>query len=319
MALSCKISGTGLFVPKKVVTNKDLEKIVDTSDEWIFERTGIKERRLADWKNGETPSEMASKSSLMAIKNANLKVDDIDFIIFASTSGDYKLPNSASLLQQKLGITNQCPAIDIAAACTGFVYGLTLAEGLIQTRMAKNILVVGSEVMTNQIDWTDRTMCVLFGDGSGAAVISATEDESLTGSRLLAHTLMGDGSGKEAFCHLLGASAHPITAENVDHPDRFMRMKGKEVFKFAVKALEDSVLKVLKKADLTLNDVTWIVPHQANARIIEAAAKRLDLDLSKFIINIHEAVENQKIKRGDIVLLVAFGAGLSAGATLFRY
>ncbi len=327
-----KISGTGIYLPKKIVTNHDLEKIVDTNDQWIFERTGISERRICSTEGGEWPSDMAYYASLDALKEANLEANDIDMIIFASVTPDYKLPNSACLLQQKLGITNKCAALDISVACSGFVYGLNMADSFIKTGMVENVLVVGSEMLSREVDWKDRTSCILFGDGCGVGVISkAKEGEE---SEILSSCLGADGKGKEFFDQPIGGAVFPITKENIEKGDHFMQMKGKEMFKVATRTLASNAQLVLEKAGLTLNDVDWLVPHQANVRIIEMTGKILGINPEKVIINIqkygntsaatipiafHEAINESKIKRGDIVLFDAFGAGLTSGATLLKY
>lgn len=327
-----KVLGTGMYAPKKVVTNFDLEKIVETNDQWIFERTGIRERRICSTEGGEFPTDMAHHATIDALKAANLTPNDIDFIIFASVTPDVKLPNSACILQVKLGITNNCTCLDISVACSGFVYGVNMANSFIKTGMAKNILVVGSEMLSREVNWKDRNSCILFGDGCGVAIIGRAEENSE--SKILATILNSDGTGGEYFDQPVGGSVTPITAKHIEEGTHFMQMKGKEMFKVATRTLAENGRKVLEMAGLTKEDIDWVVPHQANIRIIETTANLLGMSMEKMIVNIdkygntsaatvpiafHEAIADGRIKRGDIVLFDAFGAGLTAGATLLRY
>lgn len=327
-----KILGTGIYVPKRIVSNHDLSHIVETNDEWIFGRTGIRERRICSTEGGEFPTDMALMATQMALKNANLQPNDIDFIFFATTTPDYKLPNSATILQQKLNITNQCACLDIAAACSGFVYGLNMANSMIQTGLIKTALIVGSEMLSREIDWSDRGTCILFGDGCGVAILGRTpEGES---SEIHGSVLAADGAGKEFFHQYPGGAVWPLTKETIDSSDRYMKMQGKEMFKVAVRTLADNALLCLQKSQKTLADIHWLVPHQANIRIIEATGERLGIPKEKVVINIekyantsaatiplafHEAVEDGRIQRGHLVLFDAFGAGLTSGATLLTY
>ena len=329
---SAKMLSTGMSVPEKIVTNKDLEKLVDTNDEWIYERTGIKTRRICSTKGGEYPSDMALYAAQGALEEARLKPNDIDMIIFATVTPDVKLPNTACLLQQKLGISNRCIAFDIAAACSGYVYGVNMADSFIRTNLIKNALVVGSEMLSTEIDWKDRNTCILFGDGCGVGILGrAEEGES---SKILATHLGSDGSGKEFFDCPVGGAIEPITARHLKEGTHHMRMNGREMFKVATRTLAECAQSVLKKANMPLSSVDWVVPHQANSRIIETTAKILGIPMEKVIMNIkdygntsaatipiafHEAVSDGRIKRGDIVLLDAFGAGLTFGSTLLRY
>ena len=332
MEKASKILGTGIYLPQKIVTNKDLEKTIDTSDEWIFERTGIRARRICSTEGGEFPSDMAEKASWQALKMAGLEPNDIDMIIFASVTPDYKLPNTASILQQKLGITNHCTCFDIATACSGFVYGVNMADSFVKTGMAKHVLVVGSEMLSREVDWTDRSICILFGDGCGVGIIGPVEEGEKSG--ILSTHLGSDGSGKEFFDQPIGGAVTPITEQHLNEGSHFMRMKGREMFKVATRTLANNAKVCLEKAGLTLADVDWVVPHQANIRIIETTAKLLGIPMEKVIVNIgdygntsaatvpialHEAVVDGRIKRGDVVLLDAFGAGLTFGATLMRF
>lgn len=327
-----KVLGTGMYAPKKIMHNKDLEKIVETSDDWIFERTGIRERRICSTEGGEFPTDMALHATQDALKAANLNPNDIDIILFASVTPDAKLPNSASILQVKLGMTNNCACLDIAAACSGFVYGFNMATAMIQTGMIKNALIVGSEMLSREVNWKDRNSCILFGDGCGVAIIGRAEEGSE--SKVYSSVLNADGKGGEYFDQPVGGSVTPITAEHIENGTHFMQMKGKEMFKVATRTLAENAQKVLADAGVKLEEVNWVVPHQANIRIIETTAKLIGMEMDKMIVNIdkygntsaatvpiafHEAIADGRIKRGDIVLFDAFGAGLTAGATLIKY
>ncbi len=321
-----------MYAPKKVVTNFDLEKIVETNDQWIFERTGIKERRICSTEGGEFPTDMAMYATRDALKAANLEPNDIDFIIFASVTPDVKLPNSACILQVKLGITNNCTCLDISVACSGFVYGVNMANSFIKTGLAKNVLVVGSEMLSREVNWKDRNSCILFGDGCGVAIIGRAEEGS--DSKILSSILNSDGTGAEYFDQPVGGAVTPITAQHLAEGTHFMQMKGKEMFKVATRTLAENGRKVLEMAGMNKEDIDWVVPHQANIRIIETTANLLGMSMDKMIVNIHkygntsaatvpiafhEAITDGRIKRGDIVLFDAFGAGLTAGATLLKY
>ncbi len=327
-----KILGTGMYVPKKVVTNKDLETIVETSDQWITERTGIRERRICSTEGGEFPTDMALMATKDALKAANLQPNDIDMIIFASVTPDVKLPNSACILQVKLGITNNCTCLDISVACSGFVYGVNMANSFIKTGMCKNVLVVGSEMLSREVNWKDRNTCILFGDGCGVAIVGRAEANSQ--SKILSTILNSDGTGGEFFDQPIGGAVTPITSDHINEGTHFMQMKGKEMFKVATRTLAENGKKVLEMAGVNLEEVNWVVPHQANIRIIETTANLLGLEMDRMIVNIdkygntsaatvpiafHEAIQDGRIKRGDLVLFDAFGAGLTAGATLLRY
>ncbi len=332
MDIKVKIKGTGIYAPKEVRTNVDLESMVETSDEWIYERTGIRQRHICSTEGGEWPSDMAYHATVDALKAANLEPNDIDMIIFASVTPDYKLPNTACILQQKLGITNKCAAIDIAAACSGFVYGLNMVTGLIKIGAIKNALVVGSEMLSREVNWEDRNTCILFGDGCGVAIVGANEDGD--DSDILSLELGADGAGKEFFDQPVGGAVDPITPEHIKERTHYMQMKGKEMFRVATRTLAENAKIVLEKAGKELEEVDWLIPHQANVRIIETTGKLLGINPEKVIINIdkyantsaatvpiamHEAITDGRIKRGQLILLDAFGAGLTSGATLLRY
>lgn len=332
MGYMAKIKGTGIYVPKKIVTNFDLEKTIDTNDQWIFERTGIKERRVCSTDGGEFPADMAYHASVEALEAANLTPDDIDMIFFASVTPDYKLPSSSTILQTKLGITNKCACIDIAAACSGSVYGLNMAIAMIESGMIKNALVVASEMLSRAVNWKDRSSCILFGDGCGAFIIG----KNTTGdsSEILATTLSADGVGRDFFNQEIGGAVTPLDHSHLDEGSHFMAMKGTQMFKVATRTLAKNAKTVTEMAGITLDQVDWLVPHQANIRIIETTGKLLGFPEEKVISNIrkyantsaasiplafYEACKEGKIKKGDIVLFDAFGAGVTSGATLFRY
>lgn len=327
-----KVLGTGMYAPKKVLHNKDLEKMVETNDEWIFERTGIRERHISSTEGGEFPTDMAFNATKDALKAAGLQPNDIDIIIFASVTPDVKLPNSATILQVKLGITNNCACLDIAAACSGFVYGFNMASAMIKTGMIKNALIVGSEMLSREVNWKDRNTCILFGDGCGVAVIGRAPEGSE--SKVYSSVLSADGTGGEFFDQPIGGAVTPITAQHIEQETHYMQMKGKEMFKVATRTLAENAQKVIEEAGLSLDKVNWVVPHQANIRIIETTAKLIGMDMDRMIVNIHkygntsaatvpiafhEAITDGRIKRGDVVLFDAFGAGLTAGATLLKY
>lgn len=327
-----KILGTGKYHPSKILTNDDLSKMVDTSDEWIFQRTGIKERRIGDLEKEEFPSGMSEHAARDAIKNAGLEPNDIEMIIFSTTLPDMLFPNTASCLQERLGITNKCACVDLNAACTGWVYGITMANSLIQTGVYKNILVVGCEMTSSFNNWEDRSTCVLFGDGSGATVLGrASEGET---SEFFTSILSNDSSKKDSLMLANGGSKSPITKEILDRKEQFVSMDGQIVFKNAVKTMASHCAELLERQNLTLDDVDWFIPHQANLRIIEAVANLLKFPMDKVIVNVekyantssatiptalHEGLIDGRVKRGQIILFAAFGAGLTAGATLIRF
>lgn len=330
--MNTQILGTGKYHPENIVTNEELSKRVDTSDEWIIQRTGIKERRIGSVENDEMPSGMAAKAAKIAIEQAGIEPNDIDMILFSVTLPDYLFPNSASVLQHKLGITNKCACLDINAACTGWVYGLTLANSLIKTGVYKKILLCGTEMTSNFNNWDDRATCVLFGDGSGAVVLSACEENE--GSQIIDSILTSDSSKRESLILPAGGAIEPVRQKTLDENRQWMSMDGQTVFKNAVKTMSAHCAKLLKRNKMTVDDVDWFIPHQANLRIIETTGQLLKFPAEKTIINVekyantssasipaalHEAVSDGRIKRGDIVLFAAFGAGLTSGATLLRF
>ena len=327
-----KILGTGSFLPDKILTNDDIAKRVDTNHQWIVERTGIHTRRISDVSKDETPSGMAKIAAMKAIEAANITPNDIDFIIVSTTMPDMMFPNTGCLLQHKLGITNNCGAIDINAACTGWLYGVPMADALIKTGVYKNILVVGSEMTSSFNNWDDRNTCILFGDGCGAVVLGrASENED---SQIYSSTLAADSSKKDHLTLPAGGAANRTTKETLEKNEQFITMNGQEVFKSAVKTMASLSEKVIKDADKSMADVDWFIPHQANLRIIEAVGNRFGFPQEKVIINVDkyantssatipialdEAIREGKIKRGDTILMAAFGAGLTAGALFLKY
>ena len=322
------IMGIGSYVPKKILTNKDLEKIVDTSDEWITSRTGIKERHIVD--DTQAASDIATEAAKKALSDASLDVKDIDLIIVSTNSPDYaNFPATACVVQSNLGAVNSA-AFDLEAGCSGFLYAITVANQFIKSGMYKHILVVASEIMSKITNWDDRGTCVLFGDGSAAAVLGRTE----RGLGIVSSVLGADGDGGKHLLLPAGGSRMPASEETVKNKLHTIHMDGKEVFKFAVRVMGDASLKVLDKAGLTTDDIDIFVPHQANIRIIEAAMKRIDLSEEKVYINIDkygntssasipialdELYRNSSLKKGDCLLLTAFGTGLTYASVILKW
>jgi 3-oxoacyl-[acyl-carrier-protein] synthase-3 len=322
-----KITGTGFYVPDKVLTNFDLEKMVDTSDEWIVSRTGIRERRIgaAD----QVTSDLAVQAAHKTLKNAGLKVKDIDLIIVATSTPDTIFPSTACWVQSKLG-ADHIPAFDISAGCTGFIYGLILAEGLILSGIKKRILLIGSEFLTKVTNWKDRNTCVLFGDGAGAVVLEESHDNS----GMLSTYWKADGKLGDLLSQPAGGTRIPATAQSIAQDLHYLHMKGNDVFKYAVKRMGEAAVAVLKKAGLEKEDIDYLIPHQANIRIIDATGRRLKLPPEKVYINIqkygnvsvatipialHELNESGKLKDGTIVVMDAFGAGFTWAAVAYRW
>lgn len=327
-----KILGTGSFLPDQIVTNEDLAKRIDTSHQWIVERTGIHQRRVADLSKGESPSGMAKEAALKAIEAANLTPNDIDLILLSATMPDQFMPNTASVLQEKLGITNLCPTLDVNAACSGWIYLLPMADAMIKTGLYKHILVIGSEKLSSFNNWDDRNTCILFGDACGAAVLGrASENED---AQIYSSILTCDSTKKDHLTLMAGGACKKITKEVIDKNEQWMTMNGQEIFKAAVKTMASHAERVCKDANLRMEDIDWFIPHQANLRIIEAVGNRFNIPLEKVVVNVDkyantssasvpvaldEAIRSGKIKRGDNVLLAAFGAGLTAGAVCLKY
>lgn len=327
-----KILGTGSFLPDKILTNDDIAKRVETNHQWIVERTGIHARRIADPGKDETPSGMAKLATQKALEAANLTPNDIDFIIFSATIPDHFFPNTACMLQHKLGITNNCGAIDINAACTGWMYGVPMADAMIKTGLYKHILVVGSEMTSSFNNWDDRNTCILFGDGCGAVILGrAAENENC---EIYSTVLSADSTKKDHLALLAGGAVKRITHDVLEKGENWVTMNGQEVFKSAVKTMASLSEKVIKDSGKTMSDVDWFIPHQANLRIIEAVGNRFNFPPEKVIVNVDkyantssatvpialdEAIRAGKIKRGDNLLMAAFGAGLTSGAVFLKY
>ncbi len=322
-----QIVGTGAYAPERVLTNHDLARIVDTSDEWIRERTGIRERRIA--RDDESASDMAFEAARRALDAAGLKASDLDMIIVGTVTGDLPMPACAALLQRKLGITN-IPAFDISAACAGFLYGLSIGDQFIRTGALRRVLVVGVELLSRVLNWKDRVTCVLFGDGAGAAVLAPAGDD---GRGVLSTRLYTDSGLVDSLCIRAGGSREPLTPEGLAENRDKVFMVGSDIFKIAVKNLTSASRAALEAAGMSPGDVKWVVPHQANLRIIAQVAMRLDIPLERFVLNIEsygntssasiplaldEAVRDGRIKRGDTVLMCALGAGISWGSALIR-
>lgn len=327
-ATRARILGIGAYSPEKVLTNHDLEKMVDTSDEWIVERTGISERHIAA--DDEASSDLATQAGRRAIADAGLTADDIDLLICASVTGDMPFPATACFVQANLGLKNAA-AFDIAAGCTGFLYGLNLAQGLIRSGTYKRILLIGGEVLSRTLDWTDRATCVLLGDSAGAVVLGpAAEDEG----GILATRIASDGTKAELLYIPGGGSRNPASHQTVDDRLHYFKMNGRETFKHATRNMAAIAKQVLEDSGLGLDDVNLLVPHQANLRIITYIAEQLGVPMEKVYTNVQrygntssasiplaltEARERGKLKKGDVVLMVAFGTGLTWGATLLRW
>lgn len=321
-----KILGVGHYCPKNIVTNKKLESIVETTDEWIIKRTGIKERRISD---GENTLDLAYKASLEALKNSDCKAEEIDLIILATTSPDRIMPSTACSLQAKLGCKNAA-AFDISAACSGFVYALITAESLIKNTDKKKALVIGSEVLSRIIDWNDRGTCVLFGDGAGAMIIEASEDEDA----ILSKCFLSDGEKGENTLKLGRFKLNNPFNKDETYESQFIEMNGREVFRFAVSTLPEIINKVLEDANESIENIKYIVPHQANSRIIDEAARRLNINKEKFFVNVDkygntsaasvpialsELLENGLINKDDKVIIAAFGGGLTWAGALIKF
>ncbi len=314
-----RILGTGGFLPAKIVTNRDLERIVDTSDAWIRERTGIRQRHIAG--EGETCVDLAEAAARRALDAAGIAPSEIDLIVFGTTTPDQTFPSNACLLQERLDI-HGCPAFDVQAVCTGFIYALAVADKFIRAGAARRALVVGAETLSRIIDWTDRGTCVLFGDGAGAVVVSAAEEPGIISSHLHA-----DGAYRELL-------QVPAGIGNGGTGSPYMQMKGNEVFRVAVTTLGRIVDETLAANGMTRADVDWLVPHQANMRIIQATARKLDLSMEQVVVTVQDhgntsaasiplafdqAVRDGRIKRGQTVLMEAFGGGFTWGSVLLRY
>jgi 3-oxoacyl-[acyl-carrier-protein] synthase-3 len=321
------ITGWGMSVPEPVLTNDDLSKMVETNDAWIRDRTGIRERHIA--RENQFPSTLGVDASIKALQVANVRPTDIDLIICSTSSPEYIFPATACLIQDELG-ASKAGAFDLLAACSGFIYGVNMAAQAIRSGSIKTALVIGSETLSRFVDWKDRNTCILFGDGAGAFVLQASDQPG----GVLSAVMHSDGSGGASLLLPAGGSHYPATEETVREGKHYIQMDGKEVFRFATRVMGHAAKEALELAGLTTNDIQWIIPHQANYRIIETAAKYLKMPLDKFIINVDrygntstasipiatvEALEKGLIKPGDKIVLVGFGAGLTWGALVAEW
>lgn len=326
---STVILGTGSYAPERILTNAELAKMVDTSDQWIVTRSGIRERRIAA--PGESTSDMGVAAAKRALENAGLRANEIDLLIVATVTPDMPMPAAACFIQDKLGVPSHAACFDLNAACSGFIYALDTACAMVLSGRYRKALVIGVEKLSSIVDWKDRTTCVLFGDGAGAVVIGTSEKAhvGLIGTRLGAF-----GDSAELLCIPGGGTNAPATAKSIAAGDHFIKMKGKEVFKVAVRGMEEAARDILEQHRLTADQISLVIPHQANLRIIEAIAQYLELPMERFFVNVDrygntsaasiplaldEARRGGRIKAGDLTLLVAFGAGLTYGSALIRW
>lgn len=325
---SSVITGIGHSVPEKVMTNHDFEKLVETSDEWIRQRTGIEERRVCT--DDETASVLGSRAARQAMQNAGVDPMSIDLIVCGTVTGDMMYPSTSCLIQEQIGAKN-AGAMDVGAACAGFIYSLSVADAMVKIGQAKRVLVIGVDVLTKFMDWTDRSTCVLFGDGAGAVILEGQEN---TDRGLIKTVLLADGSGAKHIDMEFGGSRYPACKPFSQNVRKTTFMAGAEVYRFAVGAMGDACCRVLEEANMTSDQIDLFVPHQANLRIIESAAKRLELPDEKVFINVqkygntsggsipiglYEAVQEGRLKPGMLVMTVGFGAGLVWGANLIRW
>jgi 3-oxoacyl-[acyl-carrier-protein] synthase-3 len=322
--LNVRLSGVGSYLPERVLSNPDLEKMVDTTSEWILERTGIRERRIAP--DGVATSDLATIAAQRAMERAGISAGDVELIVVGTVTPDMMFPSTACLVQRNLQATGAA-AFDVGAACSGFVYGLMTAASMISSGLYRNAIVIGADTLSRITDWTDRGTCVLFGDGAGAVVLEP-------GEGILGSCLGADGKGWDALMQPAGGSLMPATHETVDKRLHTIKMNGNQVFKFAVRAMANSVIECLDRCGMTRDDVNLLIPHQANTRIIEAAAARLGIPLDRVAVNIDkcgnmssasipvaldQAVQSGRLKRGDVGVMVAFGGGLTWGTAAFRW
>lgn len=325
--MKTKILGTGSYIPTKILTNHDITKFLDTNDEWIVSRTGIKERHIVE---NETCSDLALQASLVALKTAHISVDDIEMVILATLTPEQRVPATACILQDKLKVKNAA-VYDVDVSCSGFVFGLSIADQYIRNGSLKHILVVGAEVMSKVVDWKDRTTCILFGDGAGAVVLGPSKENEHV---ILSTHLFSNGSLYRLLEIPGGGTARDWTQDALIEGDHFVRMQGKEVFREAVESMTSASLLALEKAKYTIEDVDVFIPHQANLRIMSAVAKKLQIPEEKVFINVQkygntsgasiaialdEAVKEKKIQKGNLVLIATFGAGFAWGSALIRW
>lgn len=322
------VTGWGIHVPDQVLTNDDLAQMVDTDDQWIVDRTGIRERRIAG--KHDTTASLATEAAANALRMAKLPPHEVDLIIVSTSSPEHIFPATASLVQDRLGAEN-AGAFDLSAACSGFIYALNMATQAIRTGTVKNAIVIGAETLSRIVDWTDRNTCILFGDGAGAFVLQAANDEV---GGVLSSVMRSDGSGGDLLSLPGGGSLHPANSQSVLDGMHFIKMNGREVFRFATRVMASASRQAVEKAGLEMDDITWIVPHQANLRIIEAAARGLKLPMENFVVNVEkygntstasiplaimDATEDGRLQRGDNLVLVGFGAGLTWGSAVVRW
>lgn len=323
-----KIAGMGSHLPKKKLTNHDLEQMVETNNEWIMERTGIYSRSMAS--DGQGTSDLALVAAEQAIKDAGIHKDDIDVLVFATVTPDHLMPSSACYLQAKLGLKN-IMAFDLNAACSGFLYALSVVDQFIRTGHYKTALIIGAEILHHKVNYKDRGTCILFGDGAGAAVVTRAEEGET--SKVYSTHAHADGSLAELLYVPSGGSVSPFTQETLDKDEIFVVMKGREIFKHAVRTMSQACQEALDANGMTKDDVDWVIPHQANVRIIEAVAKNFEIPMDKVIVDIenmgntsaatipvalNHARGQGRIKKGDLVLMTAFGAGLTSASALVR-
>jgi 3-oxoacyl-[acyl-carrier-protein] synthase-3 len=324
-----RILGTGHYLPEQVLTNAELAERVDTSDDWIQSRTGIKQRHVAA--PDEASSDMAAKAAARAIEAAGLAATDIDLIVVATVTPDMQLPATAVFVQQTLGCRPNCPAFDLGAACAGFIYGLSVADAYVRSGLARNVLVIGVELLTRIVNWEDRSTCVLFGDGAGAVVIGPSDNVE---QGILSTHIYADGSQAESLCIPAGGTRTPLTTELFEQKKHLVHMVGKEVFKYAVKALTSSALEAIESNGLTRDDIAWLIPHQANIRIIDAVIARSGIPKERCYINIEttantssasvpialdQAVRSGAIEPGQNLVFCALGGGFAWGSALVRW
>jgi len=321
------ITGWGMAVPDKVLTNDDLAKMVDTNDEWIVSRTGIRERRIAG--PDQSTASLASDAAMRALEVANVHPGDLDMIILSTCSPEYIFPATACLVQDQIGAV-KAGAFDLLAACTGFVYALNLGSQAIKSNGADNVLIIGSETLSRVVNWKDRNTCILFGDGAGAFVMQASEEPG----GVLSAVLRSDGSGKDLLSVPGGGSRHPTSMQTLYDGLHYIQMNGREVFRFATRVMAEATQQTVESAHMTMDDIQLLIPHQANQRIIEAAARRLDYPMEQVMVNVDrygntstasipiatvEALEQGRLKPGDNTVMVAFGSGLTWGAALVQW
>ena len=324
-----RIKGTGHYLPEKLLTNADLEKLVETNDAWIVERTGMKVRHLAA--DNQNTTDLALIAAQRALEAAGVTAQELDMILFCTVSADTIMPSAACVLQAKLG-ARKVMSFDLSAACSGFVYGISVADQFIKTGVYKNILVVGAEVLHRYVNYKDRDTCILFGDGAGAIVLGRAEDKE--DSTVLSQHFYADGTLGELFVLPAGGSALPFSQRVLDEGLQYVRMKGREIFKNAVRTMSICCQEAINQAGIKIEEIDWMIPHQANIRILEAVADHFGIQKEKVVINVQDigntsaatvpialdyAVRDGRIKRGDNVLLTAFGAGLTGGSVLLRY